>query len=136
MKVTERHIFKDVSPYFSEMTTLFCERYVDCFLAVGASSPEVPINKVKMVKNPDYDSVFHRVILEFISHDDPLILCESFIGSKLSSKCSFYYLNDYEDIEGFYMTQRSLNWKSLEQSTCQVSKLIKCDLKDINKHWL
>jgi len=136
MKPSERHLFYDSSSHFEEKLRSFHDNYVDCFLLVGVAPMGTPLDEIKMTKNPEYSLLYYKRIIGGLNEVAPLISCRSFINGKLSASCVIYYLNNYQDIEDFYMIQQVNNWKSTDNSSYQVWKLFRKNIFDINDHWL
>ena len=136
MITQERHIFKDAKSYFNEKIDSFSEIYVDSFLLIGIDSPNTPLEEIRMTKNPSHSNLYYKRIINALKYINPFVICESFLGNTLDSSCEIYYLNNYQDIEDFYMVHRVYNWEGTSNTSCQVLKLSKGYAFDMNNHWL
>jgi len=133
---SELHIFKDCEDYFAEKLHSFHEEYVDCFLLIGVDAPNKDIESIKMTKNPEFSTLYYKRIIGGIKYVKPIISVNSFVDKKINASCDIYYLNNYEDIEDFYMVQKVGGWQGTSQCCHQVWKLLKENIFDINEHWL
>lgn len=136
MGTTELHIFKNCESYFSKKVHDFHDEYVDSFLLIGIADPDSSLDEVKMTKNPQYSSLYHQRIVGGVMSVPPLIVCESFNQGKISASCSIFYLNNYQDIEDFYMIQKVHNWQNQNLCSHQVWRLFQNNIFDMNNHWL
>ena len=59
----EKHIFRDADFVFTEKVHSFHDKYIDCFLLIGIDSPEVPLDEVKMTKNPKFSHLYYQRIM-------------------------------------------------------------------------
>lgn len=132
----EKHIFRNSEEYFSEKLHSFHDNFVDCFLLIGIDEPNKAWDEIKMTKNPLFSGLYYKRIVGGIMETPPLINIRSIINGEISAACDIFYLNNLEDIDNFYMTQRVMNWKNSALTSHQVWQIDSIDLFALNDHWL
>jgi len=129
------HIFKDCETFFSEKVQSFHDQYVDTFLLIGMDLPSVPLDEIKMTKNPTFSQLFYSRIVGGILKTSPLISILNYSKEKKDSSFDIFYLDNNEDIDGFFLLQKVHNWKNSTLTCTQVWNMSEKNLFNINNFW-
>lgn len=93
--------------------------------------------KNNLKKNPHFDESYYNLLIKTLKKSDPFIVVDHVSDLSLDVSCSIYYLGDYEEIEGFYMTQIISDWNGTDDTCHQIWKINRdANLLILNKHWL
>ena len=132
----ETHIFKDCELYFEDKIRSFHDNFIKFFLLIGVDEENVPLDEIKMTKNPSYSGLYFSRIVGGIMKSEPLISIKNYFNKKIETNCVIYYLNNNEDIDNFYMLQKIYNWNGSKLICFQIWEMEPCNLIDISDHWL
>ena len=131
----KKHLFVDCESIFSKKLHSFHDQYVDDWLLLGVSLNHTSLDSVKMTKNPKFKLLYFKRIVGGIMANKPLIKVLNIKNEEILSSCEIFYLNNYSDIEDFYMLQKVYNWKHEGMCCQQVWQLKITNLFDANNHW-
>lgn len=132
----ENHIFKDCEFYFLKKLGTFHDRFLHYFLSIGIDKPEKSIDQIKVTKNPMFSSLYYERIVKELKNGYPLINIRFINDKKIHTDCGIFYINNLEDIEGFYFVQRVMNWKDSNLTSHQIWEIDSIDYFELNNHWL
>ena len=129
------HIFMssfsdEVAISFAKKISSFHDLYINALLV-----HEVGMNN-NLSKNPEFDSDFYSLLIKNLNKSDPWIKIDHISDLSMDVSCYIYYLSDYEEVEGFYMTQAVADWDGTPDTCYQVWSLNRdSNLNILNNHW-
>lgn len=132
----ETYIFKDVEDYFESKLECFYDKYVTYLVSGGMTLNFSKVIESDMVLNSKFSLNYYKMILKSISSANPLIKISSHTMGGIDCICKIFYLNNYREIESFYILKQRINFKTEGHTFSAISKIDCSDLNSINKHWL
>ena len=130
------HIFlssfgDEVAEEFSSKISSFHDSYIESLLLHEVGFED------DLKKNPNFNEIFYNLLIKVLKKSDPFIIIDHISDLSLDVSCSIYYLGDYDEIEGFYMTQIVSDWNGTVDSCNQIWKINRnANLLILNEHWL
>jgi len=99
----------------------------------------ISLKNENFVKNVDINEDLSFEYVDLLNHSlrdrSPIIEVEHIHNFELDSALGIHYLNDFEDIEGFFMTQILTDLDDPNKSHYQLWRLGDANLYELNNHW-
>ena len=131
----ETYIFKDLNSLFKSKLERFYSKYVHNLISINLSLNFCELKSLDMSKSPDISKNEFNIILKSILNTSPLINVFSYDAGELDCSCKYFYLNDSDLIESFYILKQLINYKVEGYTFSSLSRINCTNLNQINQFW-
>jgi hypothetical protein len=140
--VSEKHIFRSSGfddVFFTYIQKLLdFERYFVSEILVESNAWDLQPNSTgeNIYYSENYNSHFYENFFTELLRSKPLININHYNDDASHNSYKIYYLNNDEDLEGFYSTEGFEDFDFAEASFVKIYKLKDVNLLSINNFWL